>query len=183
MRYICGTTLKIQKILSFLRNKKANKDNTWRDCLTNERSCPFDLTFWEADLRSENIRMSFDLLKQCSVCISQEVDAEIVGRSCPAMKHKMGIPNGYHELMSLRIIYKSSWATYCPAHSKLLLFSNTLFSSIPPLRTGVKGVLPIPSTVADSPVLIQDKKCETLAISWSLLLRCTDLGDNFYPVL
>lgn len=100
-----------------------------------------------ADLTLDDIHMSLELLKHCSVCL-KKFDARLERPFCLATVLKMDIPIGDHELIDYINGYIWLSATYHSAHFRLLPLSNTAFSAITPSIVSAEGVLSIPFTVS-----------------------------------
>lgn len=109
-----------------------------------------------AALYFEHIRMSLNLLKNRSICISQGVDARLEWPSCLAMDREMDVPTDDHGPSMSNTNLRRSSTIWHIAHYEPLHFPNALFRaiSLPPI--GGWGVSSIPPPVPDSFALFQD---------------------------
>lgn len=70
------------------------------------------------DLIGDDIGMSSDLLKHCSVCLHQEALAWLEASSCSALVYERDIPTVYHEPSSSNTDSRPSWAICHTDHSR-----------------------------------------------------------------
>lgn len=108
-----------------------------------------------ADLRFNNIRVSLDLFKHCSICLSQEVHGWSEGPLRSAMDPKMDILADEHGPSSPNTNFRRTLATYHPTHSGALSFPRTPFPAISTPPIGVDGVSPVLPTLSDFPAIFQ----------------------------
>lgn len=142
----------------------------------------FSHRMYSADLTFEDNRMSLDLLKHCSVQLSQEVENRLVGPLLPAMDHRMDIPTDSPGLSSSNTSFRRSFATYLSAHSGPFFISNTPSPAISPPPTKVEGVTLIPFLSLYSNLKTYFRTAvQPLAVAWLLLPRGYVSRTGFNP--
>lgn len=118
-------------------------DHTWKDRWTNEQTRFYTCTTeqrWSYLLRNQNV---LEILKNCSVCLSQKVGALFEGTLRSAMNGKIEIPTGNHGSIDNHSSHRKPLATYHTARYGPLLVPNTFLSAISPFLINVEAFPPL----------------------------------------
>lgn len=108
-----------------------------------------------AHLTFGEIRISSDLLKYGSFCLSQKVDARFKESPRPVMDHKINFSNNDHKHAKCNTKFRQSSATYNISHSDHFPFQRLPFMLFSTPSIGVESVPPINPTVFVTPALFQ----------------------------
>lgn len=111
-----------------------------------------------AVLPIDKIRILLNLLKHCSICLFQEVDARLEVLPRAAKDRETDFPNDNHVSFHSNNNLKLPSATCSTAHLGPRSSPNNHFPAISGPPIGVKGIPPIPSTISDSTTLFQDPR-------------------------